>query len=42
MEQTVSCLIMVQKFKNLQQQILRLFQIIFAWGMFQKIFQQVA
>ena len=28
MEQTVTCLLMVQKFINLQQKILRLFQII--------------
>ena len=33
--------VMVQKFINLQQKILRLFRIICAWTMFQKSFQQV-
>ena len=41
MEQTVTCFLMVQKFINLQQKILRLLQIICAWEMFQKILQQV-
>ena len=39
-EQTVTCLIMVQKFTNLKQMILKLYQIVCAWEMFQKIFQQ--
>ena len=41
MEQTVTYSLMVQKSKNSKQKILKLFQIICAWEMFQKKFHQV-
>ena len=39
-EETLTCLLMVHNFINLQKKILKLFQIICASEMFQKIFKQ--